>query len=184
MAATLKEAVDAYVSTGKLLKPADLEVSHLPPTVIPQATIRYHAKKLSENNTSTRSSNDAGGGSSGWLNSGISKVFERSADDLSKSLTTAKMRELIANTIKFRDEAQNLMTCKEVIQLLVQLTGGSAKLCKNHYDWMICAKKLPHMKNNGQVQYAQATTTKRACIRVKQQLCWHNTIECVWEEHR
>jgi hypothetical protein len=94
------------------------------------------------------------------------------------------MRELIANTIKFRDEAQNLMTCKEVIQLLVQLTGGSAKLCKNHYDWMICAKKLPHMKNNGQVQYAQATTTKRACIRVKQQLCWHNTIECVWEEHR
>ncbi len=127
-AATLKEAVDAYVSTGKLLKLADLEVSHLPPTVIPLATICYHAKKLSESNTSTRSSNDAGGGSSGWLNSGISEVFERSADDLSKSLTTAKMCELIANTIKFRDEAQNGMTRKEVIQLLVQLTSGSAKI--------------------------------------------------------
>jgi hypothetical protein len=63
MAATMKEAVNAYVSTGKLMKLADLEVSHLPPTVIPSATIRYHAKKLSENNRSTRSSNDAGGGS-------------------------------------------------------------------------------------------------------------------------
>jgi hypothetical protein len=142
-AATLKEAVDAYVSTGKLLKPVDLVVSHLPPTVIPLATICYHAKKLSENNTSTRSSNDAGGGSSGWLNSGISKIFERSGDNLSKSFTTAKMRELIANTIKFCDEAQNGMTRKEVIQLLVQLTGASAKWCKNHYDWMIRAKKLP-----------------------------------------
>ncbi len=183
-AATLKEAVDAYVSTGKLLKPVDLEVSHLPPTVIPLATIRYHAKKLSENNMSTRSSNDAGGGSSGQLNSSIHEVFERSADNLSKSLTTAKMRELIANTIKFHDETQNRMTRKEVNQLLVQLTGGSAKLCKKYYDWMICAKKLPQLKNNGRVQYAQATTTKHACIQVEQQLHWHNTIECVWEEHQ
>jgi hypothetical protein len=68
--------------------------------------------------------------------------------------------------------------------LLVQLTGGSAKSCKTHYDWMIHAKKLPQLKNSGQVQYAQATTTKRACVQVEQQLCWHNTIECVWEEHR
>ena len=93
------------------------------------------------------------------------------------------MRELIANTIKFHDETQNGMTRKEVIQLLVQLTGGSGKLCKNHYDWMIRAKKLPQLKNNGRVQYAQATTTKCACIQVEQQLHWHNTIECVWEEH-
>ncbi len=128
-AATLKEAVDAYVSTGKLLKPGDLEVSCLPPTVIPLATICHHAKKLSENNMSTRSSNDAGGGSSGRLNSGISKVFEMSANNLSKSLTPAKMCELIANTIMFHDEAENGMTHKEVIQLLVQLTGGSAKSC-------------------------------------------------------
>jgi hypothetical protein len=54
MAATLKEAVNVYVSTGKLLKLADLEVSHLPLTVIPLATICYHTKKLSEKNTSTR----------------------------------------------------------------------------------------------------------------------------------
>jgi hypothetical protein len=163
-AATLKEAVDVYVSTGQLLKPADLEMSNLPLTVIPPALIRYHAKKLRENNTSMRISNDAGDGSSGRLNSGMSKVFQRRADDLSKSLTTAKMRELIADTIKFRDEAQNRMTRKEVIQLLVQLTGGSAKSCENHYDWMIRAKKLPQLKNNGRVQYTLATTTKRACI--------------------
>jgi hypothetical protein len=94
------------------------------------------------------------------------------------------MRELIANTIKFRHEAQNGMTRKEVIQLLMQLTGGSAKCCKNHYDWMIRSKKLPQLKNNGRVQYSQAKTTKCACIRDKQQLCWHNTIECVREEHR
>ncbi len=49
---------------------------------------------------------------------------------------------------------------------------------------MIRAKKLPQLKNNGRVQYARARTTKRACIWVKQQLRWHNTIECVWEEHR
>jgi hypothetical protein len=183
-AATLKEAVDVYVSTGKLLKPADLAMSHLPSTVIPPATIRYHAKKLSENNTSTTRSNDAGGGFSGRIHSGISEVFQRHADDFSKSLTTAKMRELIAGTIKFRDEARNGITHKEVIQLLVQLTDGSAKSCENHYDWMIRAKKLPQLKNNGRVHYAQATTTKRACIRVRHQLRWHNTIACVWEEHR
>ncbi len=43
-AATLKEAVNSYVSTGKLFKPADLEVSCLPPTVIPLATICHRAK--------------------------------------------------------------------------------------------------------------------------------------------
>ncbi len=79
-----------YVSTGKLLKPMDLEVYHLPLIIIPLATIWYHTKKLSENNKSMRSSNDAGGGSSAQLNSSVSEVFERSADNSSKSLTTTK----------------------------------------------------------------------------------------------
>jgi hypothetical protein len=48
MAATLKEAVNAYVSTGKLLKPVDLEVSHLPPTVISLASICYQKFKKAE----------------------------------------------------------------------------------------------------------------------------------------
>jgi hypothetical protein len=43
------------------------------------------------------------------------------------------MHELIANSIKFCDEAQNGMTRKEVIQVLMQLKSGSAKSCKNHY---------------------------------------------------
>jgi hypothetical protein len=115
-----------YVSTGKVLKPLDLEVSHLPPIVFALATICYHAKKLSEHNTSMRSSNDARGGSSARPKSSISKVFERSAVNSSKALTTTKMHELIANTIKFHDEAQNEITCKEVIQVLVQPTSGSA----------------------------------------------------------
>ncbi len=51
-------------------------MSHLPLIVIPPAKIRCHAKKLSENNMSTRSSNDARGGSFAWLNSSISKGFE------------------------------------------------------------------------------------------------------------
>jgi hypothetical protein len=34
------------------------------------------------------------------------------------------------------------MTCKEVIQVLGQLTSGSAKLSKNHYDWMTSETKL------------------------------------------
>jgi hypothetical protein len=47
---------------------------------------------------SMRSSNDAGVGSSAQLNSSISKVFERSTDNCSKSHTTAKMHELMVST--------------------------------------------------------------------------------------
>ena len=86
--------------------------------------------------------------------------------------------------IKFGDEAQNGMSRKEVIQFIVRLTGAKEKKSENHFDWMIRNQHLPQLKNFGRVQKAQATTTKRACIRVEQQLRWHNTTETVWEEHR
>jgi hypothetical protein len=104
-------------------------------------------------------------------------------DGSSKSLTTPLMQEFIGNTIKFRDEAQNGMPCKEVIQLIMRLTGAKKKTCENNFDFLIRMEKFPQLKNYGRVQTAQATTTKRACIRVKQQLRWHNTIQNVWEHH-
>ena len=87
------------------------------------------------------------------------------------------MRCFIAHTIKFRDEAQNGMSRKEVIQFIVKLTGANEKKSENHFDWMIHKQHLPQLKNYGRVQTAQATTTKRACIHVEQQLRWHNVKE-------
>jgi hypothetical protein len=43
---------------------------------------------------------------------------------------------------------------------------------------------MPELKNHSHVQRAQQTTTKRSCIRIEQQFCWHMTIETIWEDHR
>jgi hypothetical protein len=45
-------------------------------------------------------------------------------DGSSKSLTTLLMQEFIGNTIKFGDKVQNSMPRKEVIQLIMNLTGA------------------------------------------------------------
>ncbi len=116
-----------------------------------------------------------------FLNLGGNQMFHK--DESSKSLTTPLMQEFIGNTIKFHDEVQNGMPRKVVIQLIMRLTGAKKKMCENHFDFLIHTEKFPQPKKYGGVQTAQATTTKRACIRVEQQLRWHNTIQNVWEDH-
>jgi glycyl-tRNA synthetase alpha subunit len=69
---------------------------------------------------------------------------------------------------QFHEEAQNGMSCKEVIQFIMKLTSTTKKTCENHFDWMIKNKHLPELKNFGQVKKAQAVTTKCACIRAMQ----------------
>jgi hypothetical protein len=63
------------------------------------------------------------------------------------------------------------------------LTSATTKQCDNHLDYLVRMKKMPELKNHGRVQRAQATTTKRSCIQMEQQLWWHNEVESVWEDH-
>jgi hypothetical protein len=80
------------------------------------------------------------------------------------------MRAFIAGIAKCRDEAQIGMSRKEVIQLMKLLTSATTKQCDNHFDYLVRIKKMPELKNHGRVQRAQATTTKRSCIQMEQQL--------------
>jgi hypothetical protein len=61
-------------------------------------------------------------------------------------------RPFIAQAAKRRDEAQIGMTCKEVIRMMMHLTGGTSDQCENHNDYLICVKKMPELKNHGRVQ--------------------------------
>ena len=71
---------------------------------------------------------------------------------MSRSLTSESMRASIAQTAKCCDEAQIGMTCKEVIRMMMHLTGGTSDQCENHNDYLICVKKMPELKNHGRVQ--------------------------------
>ncbi len=179
-AAALNEAVNHYIVHGTYLSSSNVEqVSDQPIVFIPKSTVRDHARKRKSMESAAKPSLPP----PERLNSGAAEVMLKEQSTGYKCLTNPAMRDFIMQTIKFRDEAQNGMPRKEVIQFIVKLTGGSNKQCENHFDWMIRNKKLPELKSHGRVQTAQATTTKRACIRVEQQLRWHNTIESVWEDH-
>ena len=86
------------------------------------------------------------------LNLGGNQIFHK--DGSSKSLTTPLMQEFIRNTIKFRDKAQNGMPCKEVIQLIMRLTGAKRRRVRiiltswsgrrNFLSWRIMAEYKLH----------------------------------------
>lgn len=76
------------------------------------------------------------------LNWGMNNLMHTSGEK-NRSITLEKMRELLANTAKACDEAQDGMSRKEMIQIMVQLTGKNAKSCENHFDWLIREKMLP-----------------------------------------
>ena len=72
------------------------------------------------------------------------------------------------------------MTRAEMLQFLIELTGArDKKQAENHYDYLVRTNQLPQLKNGGRVVKAQATTTKRSCIRVGQQFRWHTLVEDV-----
>jgi hypothetical protein len=87
-----------------------------------------------------------------------------------QSLMSEPMRAFIAGIAKCHDEAQIDMSRKEVIQLMKLLTLATTKQCDNHFDNVVRMKKMPELKNHGRVQRVQATTTKRSCIQMEQQL--------------
>ncbi len=172
--AALDEAVDYYIATKKYPTAIEASLSHQPLMIFPKSMIRDHARMRNKEATMSAPTD--------CLNLGGNQMFHKHGS--SKSLTTPLMQEFIGNTIKVHDEAQNGMPHKEVIQLRMRLMGAKKKTCENHFDFLICMEKFPQLKNYGRVQTVQATTTKRACICVKQQLRWHNTIQNVLEDHR
>ena len=79
--------------------------------------------------------------------------------------------ELLSSTIVYRDEANNGMTRNEAITLVMELSQiTDRKAAENHYDYLVRMKRLKGVKNFGRTVKAQATTTKRGQIMVKQQL--------------
>ncbi len=165
--AALDEAVDYYTATKKNPTAMEASLSHQPLIIFPKSTICNHARMMNKGAKMSPPPD--------CLNLGGSQLFHK--DGSLKSLTTPLMQEFIGNIIKFHNEAQNGMPCKEVIQFIMMLAGAKKKTCENHYDFLIRTKIFPQLKNYGQVQTAQATTTKHTCICVKQQLRWHNIIQ-------
>jgi hypothetical protein len=175
----LDAAVDFYISTGKYPSYTDLEMSPAEYIPIPKSTIYTYAKRRQSSESGARPQ------VAPRLNSGNSLADSERPGRGCRSLTTKAMRSFLANTAKFRDEAQNGMTRKELVQLMLQVTGSSSmEQCYNHYGYLVRKKLLPELKNHGRVRIAQATTTKRACLRTEQQLRWHNLVTTIWEEHR
>jgi hypothetical protein len=174
VAAARQEAVEFYVSTGgKFPTRGDALLTNQPIINIPKRTIKRDAEKLSHTNKPKENNSTPA-----RLNSGGNAVVMASHDN-SRSLTSESTRAFIAQTAKRRNEAQIGMTHKEVIHLMMHLTGGTSDQCENHYDYLIRKRKMPELKNHGRVQRVQQTMTKCSCIRIEQHFCWHMTIETI-----
>ena len=51
----------------------------------------------------------------------------------------------------------------------------------NHFDYLIMAKRLKHLKRLGQLVTDQETTIELSNICVSQHYCWHMMIEVEWD---
>jgi hypothetical protein len=87
-----------------------------------------------------------------------------------KSLTTKQFRTDLQRMICARDELNNGMTRKEVIGMIYDFHGVSAKTAGNHYDYLITHNLLPDLKRGGRVVSAQATTTNRTATTTEKLL--------------
>jgi hypothetical protein len=98
-------------------------------------------------------------------NGGKSKDLAGYSDNMRSLLTTRKDQEFVAATADYRDKVNNGMSCKELIDMILSITGTvDWKAAENHLDYLIWKKKLPNLKRNGRVVAAQKTTTKQSQI--------------------
>ncbi len=137
--AALDEAVGYYIATKKYPTAMEASLSHQPLMIFPKSTISNHARMRNKEAMMSPPPD--------CLNLGGNQMYHK--DGSLKSLTIPLMQEFIRNTIKFGDEAQNGMPCKEVIQLIMRLTGAKKKTCENHFDFLIRTEKFPQLKNYG-----------------------------------
>ena len=114
--------------------------------VVPRSTLASIKKRISTN----------GGESNNDLVTTATYSDHRRA-----SLTTPQDQEFLAGTANYRDKANNGMSRKELIDMILSITGTvDWKAAENHLDYLIRKKKLPNLKRNGRVIAAQKTTTK------------------------
>ena len=84
-----------------------------------------------------------------------------------------------------RDTANPGMSRKEVIQVVSELR--QAKLfvqAENHFENLIQAKRLTHLKRLVRVVSAQAMTIEQSQIYVSQHYSWNMMIDAEWEDMR
>ena len=114
---------------------------HLP--VIPKSTLASMRKRMS-------------------MKQDASDDIEDSIYSPIRSLTTAADVEFLTVTAQYRDKANNGMSRKEMIDMIMKVTSCKKwKTAENHFDYLIREEKLPNLKHCGRVVAAQKTTTKR-----------------------
>jgi hypothetical protein len=173
------EALQLQVEARLKGEEAVIELSSEPVIPISAATLRREVKKAKAAAIEAERAVDP-------LDDTAELFFEEAQRkaDATRSLTTPEQRSFLVNTARARDDGNNGMIRKEMINVMMQLTDASSfKQAESHYDYLIRQKVLPELKKGGRVVSAQATTTKRSCIRVEQQLRWHTLIQETWAEH-
>ena len=97
------------------------------------------------------------------------------------SLLSSESVDLLQNIICKRDHTNTGVSRAESITMIVDLGQAKCrKTAENHLDYLIREKRLTRVKRNGRVITAQATTSERCQISVKQQFRWHFLIESKW----
>ena len=99
-----------------------------------------------------------------------------------KNLLTEDSIQVLQDIICSRDQTNDVVSCKETVVIVSNISQAkSPKQAENHLDYLIRAGQLKRLKRNGRIITAQATTTERSQINVRQQLCWHFHIDGEWE---
>lgn len=165
---SLKEAVSLYLRRNE----DHDDINGINPladkTSIPRSTLQRHVKRFEL----------------------IAAEHGVSVQDVTREMVFPKLRgggkallddcevELLASTMRCRDEANNGMSRNEAITLIMELSQTSCRrTAENHFDYLIRQGKMKGLKNNGRTVAAQATTTKRSQIQVEQQLRWHTCVD-------
>ena len=129
---------------------------------VPESTTRLYLKKLNGNEITYK------------------KVFRDQ-----KKLLTADLIKILQDIICRRDQNNTGLTRKEYVKIIMDLGGAkSFKAAENHFDYLIRKGQLTQLNRGGKVITAQATTTERCNITVKQQYRWHTLIDSIWEDMR
>jgi hypothetical protein len=86
--------------------------------------------------------------------------------------------ELFSSAIIYRDEANNRISRKEVINLIMEmLLCYNFTMAESHLNYLIKKEKIKCLKHNGHMVKAQAMMTKHSQTHKEQQLWWNTTLE-------
>ena len=90
-----------------------------------------------------------------------------------RSLTSPDVRNFLQSVMIARDLRNAGMSRKEAVSIVANLAGVNMKTAENHFDYLICSKQLPKLKNNGRVIAAQETTSNRTAVTAEKLLRTH-----------